>query len=98
MHKIIFIIFLLFRCSTSYSQSTTKPQVLIITTGGTIASKTNAPSIEGHDLIKAVPELSNYGTIEIDEFVNIGSSKMTPLIWLPTRKPIVNSSSIKGAE
>lgn len=88
MHKITFIIILLFCWSTSYSQSITKPQVLIITTGGTIASKTNAPSIEGHDLIQAVPELSNYATIEVDEFVNIGSSKMTPLIWLQLVKHI----------
>jgi len=88
MHKIIVIIILLFCWSTSYSQSTTKPQVLIITTGGTIASKTNAPSIEGLDLIQAVPELSSYATIEVDEFVNIGSSKMTPLIWLQLVKHI----------
>lgn len=88
MNKITFFIIILFCLSTSYSQITTKPQVLIITTGGTIANKTNAPSIEGHDLIQAVPELSNYATIEVDKFVNIGSSKMTPLIWLQLVKHI----------
>ena len=36
--------------------------MLIITTGGTIASKTNAPLIEGHELIQAVPELKKYAT------------------------------------
>lgn len=72
----------------SYSQNTSKPQVLIITTGGTIASKTNAPLIEGHELIQAVPELNKYATVEVDEFVNIGSSKMTPLIWLQLVKHI----------
>jgi len=88
MNKITFIMILLFCWAASYSQDTKKPQVLIITTGGTIASKTNAPSIEGHDLIKAVPELSNYATIEVDEFINIGSSKMTPQIWLQLVKHI----------
>ncbi len=88
MHKFIFIIILFFCWSASYSQSTTKPHVLIITTGGTIASKTNAPLIEGHNLIQAIPELSNYATIEVDEFVNIGSSKMTPSIWLQLVKHI----------
>lgn len=88
MHKIILLIILFFCWSVSYSQSTTKPHVLIITTGGTIASKTNAPSIEGHNLIQAIPELTNYATIEVDEFVNIGSSKMTPSIWLQLVKHI----------
>lgn len=75
-------------CSISYSQETKKPHVLIITTGGTIASKTNAPLIEGHELIQAVPELKKYATVEVDEFVNIGSSKMTPSIWLRLVKHI----------
>ena len=78
MNKTTTIIILLFCWSMSYSQGTPKPQVLIITTGGTIASKTNAPLIEGHELIQAVPELNKYATVEVDEFVNIGSSKMTP--------------------
>lgn len=88
MNKITLLLFLLLSWSNSYSQNTLKPQVLIITTGGTIASKTNAPLIEGHELIQAVPELKNYATIEVDEFVNIGSSKMTPSIWLQLVKHI----------
>jgi L-asparaginase len=88
MNKLIPIILLLFCWSISYSQDTAKPQVLIITTGGTIASKTNAPLIEGHELIQAVPELTKYATVEVNEFVNIGSSKMTPTIWLQLVKQI----------
>jgi len=88
MNKIILIIILFYAWSPSYSQDTRKPQVLIITTGGTIASKTNAPLIEGHELIQAVPELSQYARVEVDEFVNIGSSKMTPMIWLQLVKHI----------
>ena len=88
MNKIAPFILLLFCWSISYSQNTPKPHVLIITTGGTIASKTNAPLIEGHKLIEAVPELNNYATIEVDEFGSIGSSKMTPSIWLQLVKQI----------
>jgi L-asparaginase len=64
------------------------PKVLIITTGGTIASKTNAPVLEGNELIQALPELTEYGDIEVEEFVRIGSSKMTPGIWLELVKRI----------
>ena len=88
MNKIILIPILLFCLLSAYSQETKKPQVLIITTGGTIASKINAPLIEGHELIQAVPELKKYAAVQVDEFVSIGSSKMTPSIWLELVKYI----------
>ncbi len=88
MNKILLFTLLFFSWSVSYSQDPVKPHVLIITTGGTIASKTNAPLIEGNELIQAVPELNQYAKVEVDEFVNIGSSKMTPSIWLQLVKHI----------
>ena len=60
------------------AQDSIKKKVLILTTGGTIASQTNAPLIEGPELIQAVPELLTYADIEVEEFIRIGSSKMTP--------------------
>ena len=60
----------------------TKPQVLILTTGGTIASRTDAPLIEGPELVQAVPQLLDYARIKVEEFSVIGSSKMTPDHWL----------------
>ncbi|MCE7997121.1 MAG: hypothetical protein HEP71_34495 [Roseivirga sp.] len=77
---LLFIPALWLCAGTAYGQNPGKPKVLIITTGGTIANQTNAPLIEGHELIQAVPELTTYGDIEVEEFVNIGSSKMTPEI------------------
>ena len=65
-----------------------KPKVLIITTGGTIASQTEAPLIEGPALVQAVPQLLDYAEIEVEEFVRIGSSKMTPALWLQLVKRI----------
>ena len=59
-----------------------KPNVLILTTGGTIASRTDAPLIDGHRLVRAVPELLDHAEIDVEEFSVIGSSKMTPDHWL----------------
>lgn len=73
--------------STGLSQSS-KPQVLILSTGGTIASRTDAPLIDGPELVQAVPELLDYADIQIEQFVKIGSSKMTPEVWLRLVKRI----------
>jgi L-asparaginase len=59
-----------------------KPQVLILTTGGTIASRTDAPLVDGPELVQAVPQLLDYAEIRVEEFSVIGSSKMTPDHWL----------------
>ena len=63
-----------------------KPKVLILTTGGTIASRTDAPLIDGPELVQAVPELLDYAEIGVEEFSAIGSSRMTPTHWLALAK------------
>lgn len=65
-----------------------KPQVVILTTGGTIASRTDAPLIDGPALVQAVPELLDYADVRVEEFSVIGSSKMTPAHWLRLAKRI----------
>lgn len=90
MKKLLFLFFIL-TSYYSYSQNSDKPNVLIITTGGTIASKTNAPIVEGNQLIQAIPELTQYGNIEVEEFIRVGSSKITPVIWLSLVKRIKTS-------
>ena len=65
-----------------------RPQVLILTTGGTIASRNNAPLIDGPELVRAVPELLDYAEIRVEEFSAIGSSQMTPDHWLRLAKRI----------
>ena len=64
------------------------PTILILTTGGTIASRTDAPLIAGHELVQAVPKLLDHASIEVEEFSVIGSSKMTPTQWLGLAKRI----------
>ena len=63
-------------------------EVLIMTTGGTIASRTDAPLIAGPALVQAVPELAEHAAISVEEFSVIGSSKLTPAHWLRLAKRI----------
>lgn len=72
------------------------PQVLILTTGGTIASRTDAPLIDGPALVQAVPELLEYASIRVEEFSVIGSSRMTPAHWLALAKRIDEIYSSDG--
>ena len=65
-----------------------KPKVIILTTGGTIASRTSAPMIDGPALVQAVPDLLSYADIEVEEFSRIGSSQMKPEHWLKLAKRI----------
>lgn len=65
-----------------------KPEILILTTGGTIASRTDAPLMAGPALVQAVPELVDYATITVEEFSVIGSSSMTPDHWSALAKRI----------
>lgn len=58
------------------------PRIKVVTTGGTIASPSGAPRIDGPTLIRAVPALADVAEIEVEEFSRIGSSKMTPENWL----------------
>lgn len=64
------------------AQEALKPRVVILTTGGTIASRVGAPMAEGDSLVGAVPELLNHARVEVEEFSRIGSSQMTPSHWL----------------
>lgn len=65
-----------------------RPHVLILTTGGTIASRTDAPLIDGPELVQAVPQLLDHAEVRVEEFSVIGSSKMTPDHWLRLAKRI----------
>lgn len=75
--------------------NTSKPKVLILTTGGTIASRTGASLIDGPSLVQAVPQLADYAEIQVEEFVRIGSSKMRPDIWLSLVKKIQETLKVQ---
>ncbi len=69
-------------------QSRPMPKVVIVTTGGTIASRAGAPIMEGPALVQAVPELLDHADVSVEEFSRIGSSQMTPPHWLRLAKRI----------
>ncbi len=70
------------------------PLVAIVTTGGTIAQKTDpktggaVPAVSGSDLIKAVPDLAKTARIKVVQVCNIDSSHMTPEIWAQVSKAV----------
>ena len=70
------------------------PTVVIVTTGGTIAEKTDpktggaVPAVSGKDLIEAVPGLGKIADIEVVNLCNIDSSQMTPEIWAKLSKTV----------
>lgn len=58
------------------------PRVLLVATGGTIASRPGADQLTGRELVEAVPELGEVARLEVVEFSRIGSSAMTPDHWV----------------
>jgi L-asparaginase len=70
------------------------PLVAIVTTGGTIAEKTDPatgvaiPSVSGADLVSSVPAILKIANIKLVDFSNIDSSQMTPVMWLNLSKTV----------
>jgi len=73
-------------CSCVAAQAGTRPRVLVITTGGTIA-------LRGKE-VTAIPGLAAVADVTLVEFVNTGSSKLTPNHWLRLSK-LINQSFLK---
>ena len=61
-----------------------QPTVVIITTGGTIASRLDpatggvVPAVSGEDLVRAVPGLSGVANVEVRPFGNVLGPALTP--------------------
>jgi L-asparaginase len=58
------------------------PAVHIVATGGTIASTADDTLLTGESLVRAVPALRGVADIRVEQFVNVGSSQITPAHWL----------------
>lgn len=61
--------------------TTNRPAVHVLTTGGTIASRPGE-NLAGRELVAGVSGLLEVARLSVEEFSNIGSSKMTPARWL----------------
>ncbi|MBU0605416.1 MAG: asparaginase [Candidatus Omnitrophica bacterium] len=97
------IVLCVFFVASSYAEM---PTVVIVTTGGTIAEKTDpetggaVPAVSGKDLIEAVPGLGKIANIEVVNLCNIDSSQMTPEIWAKLSKTVdgrLAEAKVKGA-
>ena len=66
----------------------TLPTVVVLSTGGTIASTYNeeeggyTSALTGEQLVAAVPGLEALARLEVVNVANVGSTNMTPALWL----------------
>ena len=64
------------------------PTVVVLSTGGTIASVYDslsggfAPALSGEQLVQAVPGLDTIARVEVVQVANVSSTNMTPGLWL----------------
>lgn len=74
------------------SAQTVRPRVHIVATGGTIASTNyysgNQGKIGVEQLVRAVPALDSVATISAQQFSNVASSAVTPVMWLALSRSI----------
>ncbi|MCK9152093.1 Glu-tRNA(Gln) amidotransferase subunit GatD [Methanobacterium alcaliphilum] len=85
--------------SLNIKKDDVKPNVSIISTGGTVASiidyKTGAvhPAFDAEDLIRANPELLEYANITGKSILNILSENMKPEYWVKAANSIADEIS-----
>jgi L-asparaginase len=74
-------------CLFASAAAQTKPVVVLIATGGTIAMKIDpvkhapVPAISGEDLLATVPEAVKYANVEVKNPSNVPSDYMDPVRW-----------------
>ena len=73
----------------------TKKRILLVATGGTIASKEEgnglSPALSGEELTRYVPEVADLATLDVKQAMNIDSTNMRPSDWLRVARTIVES-------
>jgi len=87
------LLLMIFLISTA-AVAATKPVVVFIATGGTIAMKIDpvkkapVPAISGEDLLATVPEVSQYATVEVKNASNVPSDYMDPPRWVALTREV----------
>ena len=73
----------------------TKKRILLVATGGTIASKEEgnglSPALSGEELTRYVPEVADLATLDVKQAMNIDSTNMRPSDWLRVARAIMES-------
>ncbi len=85
-----------------------RPKVMVIATGGTIAGVQDAPgtlagyragTLTAEQIIASVPELTRFARIETEQFSNVASGFITPVMWVKLSRRInevLNRPDIAG--
>jgi L-asparaginase len=77
--------------------STPRPLVVVIATGGTIAGVQDKPgslgsyragTLTAEQILASVPQLSEFARVEAEQFANVPSSMITPRQWVALSKRI----------
>jgi len=74
--------------SALQQSDSTLPKVVVLATGGTIASMSDPATgalraaLTGEEIVASVPGLRDIARIEVEQVANVGSMDMTPAIWL----------------
>lgn len=76
---LIFVIVAAFALCGLAQPQPSLPRVHLITTGGTIAGGATG-SLKAEDFLRLVPDLAKVARLSSEDFINIGSSRMTPEI------------------
>jgi len=92
---------MLLTVATAHAQAPTdssaRPKVLVIATGGTIAGVQQAPGTLGayragtltaEQVLASVPELAQHARMEAEQFSNVASTFITPAQWVALSKRI----------
>jgi L-asparaginase len=87
---ILITAFLCFSTNTNAEQKL--PLVKVLATGGTIVNlggtTKDFEGLSGADLVASVPGLDEYARVEVEQVVNLPSSRLTPDVWLTIAKRI----------
>ena len=93
-HLLIFLILFLLLSNISNAQKE-KPRVLILATGGTIASVEGKmglrPAYKPEEFIKRVPELKDYATLDGKLIMSLDSTNMQPGDWVKIAEAVVEA-------
>ena len=82
------------------------PRVLLVATGGTIASRAGSPeqlsgyrvADTGDDLVAVVPSIADVARVTVHQFSNKGSTGVTPADWLAIAQLINRAVGAEGYE
>ncbi|MBY8824473.1 asparaginase [Sphingomonas colocasiae] len=76
---VMLLALLLFSANSAWAQD--RPHVLVIATGGTIASTASGPGLTGDALVSAIPALGKVARLQVEDLAAGGSSGLKRADW-----------------